>query len=154
MMKNKKTRGATLTELIICIAILATVMTIAGAALFNAFHSYALTTKIQEDEYNLRMAALSISRQIRHGVESVDEELLPEVLKLKMHDGKIITYKLTDEGILTDGGNSTVPFIEVKLSEFIADFDEDKGRIKLTLVSDRHEIKVEMTVAVDRIIRN
>jgi len=149
-MKNKKNRGATLTELIICIAILATVMSIAGAALFDAFHSYAITTKIQEDEYNLRMAALSISRQIRHGVKDVKKDLLPDILELTMYDDTIIKYEVID-GRLTDGGNSTVPFVEVNLSEFTAKLEA--GRIILALTGE-HGMTVTMTVAIDRIIRS
>ncbi|MCL2816472.1 MAG: type II secretion system GspH family protein [Oscillospiraceae bacterium] len=150
MMKNKNIRGVTLTELIICIAILATVMTIAGAALFDAFHSYAITTKIQEDEYNLRMAALSISRQIRHGVNS-DTPIVAYLnnLEFTMHDGKKITYVLSEEGMLTRTGDSAVPFVAVKLSSFDAVYEN--GRIKLTLISEQHGTEVKMTVAVNRV---
>jgi prepilin-type N-terminal cleavage/methylation domain-containing protein len=68
-----KTRaGWTLVEVLVSLAILAMVIWIAGGAMYMASDSYALTTRMQNDEYAARTAMLNISRELHRGWRKVE----------------------------------------------------------------------------------
>ena len=146
-MRAKNKGGATLAELILCAAIMAVVMLAVGAVMLSAFQSYARTAKIQEDEYNIRMAVLSISRQIRHG--GVPDAIAPGSLSLMMPDGNTVTYTVNG-GILERAGDSDVPFASVKLKGFTAVHNSGKDSITLALKGE-HGLEVTMAVTMNRV---
>ena len=145
--KNK--RGATLLELIVTLSILAIVIGMAASAVFSALPSYVLTKRLQEDEYNIRMAALSISREIHRGVEEGGVTFSSSVLTLKMIHGGEVEYTFRDgELTRTKDGNSDIPFVAVKLQEFSA--NEVDGKVRLTLRGE-YTGDIEMTVSISRV---
>ena len=148
----KSKRGATLLELIITISILAIVIGMAASAVFSAVQAHALTVRLQDDEYNIRMAALSISREIHRGVmEEGGVEFLPPVLRLKMIYGDDVEYTFMDgELTRTREGSSDIPFIAVKLRDFSA--EEVNGKIRLTLTGE-YTGDIVMTVSISRVPR-
>jgi type II secretory pathway pseudopilin PulG len=67
----KQRAGFTLIELCVTIGLMAMVVWIAGGAVYMAGDSYALTTRMQDDEYAARTAMLSISRELHRGWRGV-----------------------------------------------------------------------------------
>jgi len=147
--KNK--RGATLLELIVTLSILAIVIGMAASAVFSALPSYVLTKRLQEDEYNIRMAALSISREIHRGVLEKDGvDFSSSVLTLKMIHGGEVQYTFRDgELTRTKSGDSEIPFVPVKLQAFSVD-ETDDGKIRLRLTGE-HTGEIEMTISISRV---
>ena len=142
-------RGATLLELIITISLLTVVIGIAASAVFSAVQSYALTVRLQEDKYNIRMAALSISREIHRGVLEGGVSFSSGRLTLKtIHGGDVEFTFAGGELSRTKEGNSDIPFIAVKLSDFHA--EEADGKVRLELTGE-YTGKVGMTVAISRV---
>jgi len=149
MVNAKSKRGATLTELIVSISILVIVVSMATSAVFSAIQSYALTERLQDDEYNIRMAALSISREIHRGVIKGGVDFSPPVLTLKMVHGGNVEYTFKDgELTRTKAGSSDIPFATVKLQGFSAEEIDGKIRLKLT---GEYTGEIEMTVAISRV---
>jgi prepilin-type N-terminal cleavage/methylation domain-containing protein len=68
----KKRAGFTLVEVLVSLAILALVIWVAGGAVFMAADSYALTTRMQDDEYAARLAMLNISRELHRGWSRIE----------------------------------------------------------------------------------
>jgi len=146
-MKSK--RGATLLELIITFSILTIVIGMAVSAVFSAIESHALTTRLQDDEYNIRMAALSISREIHRGVLEDGVDFFFPVLTLQMIHGGDVEYTFRDgELTRTKAGNSDIPFVAVKLQGFSV--VETDGKVRLTLTGE-HIGDIEMTVSISRV---
>jgi prepilin-type N-terminal cleavage/methylation domain-containing protein len=83
MHKLKQKAGFTLIELCVVLGLMAMVVWIAGGAVYMAGDSYALTTRMQDDEYAARTAMLNISREMHRGwsmiafVEAYEEEIPP-----------------------------------------------------------------------------
>jgi len=147
--KIKSKRGATLLELLITISILVVVIGMATSAVFSAIQSYTLTKRLQDDEYNIRMAALSISREIHRGVVDGGVEFFPPILRLKMIHGGVVEYTFMDgELTRTQAGNSEIPFVPVKLQDFFA--QEAGGKVRLTLTGE-FTGQIEMTVSISRV---
>jgi len=147
---RKSNRGATLLELIITISLLVIVIGMAASAVFSAVQSYALTTRLQDDEYNIRMAALSISREIHRGVQEEGVHVLPGKLTLKMIYGGDVEYTFAGgELTRTKEGSSDIPFTTVRLRDFKA--SEDNGKIHLTLTGE-YIGDIKMTVSISRVV--
>ena len=145
----KSKRGASLLELLIAISILVTVIGMAASAVFSAIESYTLTERLQDDEYNIRMAALSISREIHRGVLEGGVDFSPSVLTLQMIHGGDVEYTFMDgELTRTKAGNSNIPFAAVKLKGFSA--EEENGKVRLTLTGE-YSGEIEMTVSISRV---
>jgi len=149
----KSKRGVTLLELIVALSILVIVVGMATSAVFSAIQSYALTTRLQDDEYNIRMAALSISREIHRGVLEggviFSSSVSSSVLKLEMIHGGDVEYTFTDgELTRTKEGNSDIPFVAVKLQGFSV--VEANGKVRLTLTGE-HTGDIEMTISISRV---
>jgi len=149
---NKKSkRGATLLELLITITILVVVIGMAASAVFSAITSYSLTARLQEDEYSIRMAALSISREIHRGVLEGGVEILPQGLRLQMIHGGDVEYRFADgELSRTEAGSSDIPFATVKLQSFSASELEEDGKVRLKLTGE-YTGEIEMTVSISRV---
>ena len=64
-MYHKINRGMTLVEMIITLAVLLVVMSVVGMAFSGAMESFATDRKLQDAEYDARLALLSITRDIR-----------------------------------------------------------------------------------------
>jgi prepilin-type N-terminal cleavage/methylation domain-containing protein len=134
MRRNKK-RGITLVELIISIAIFSIVMTAAAAVFFTTLEQLAQSATLLDDQYNTRMAILSIVREIRRGdagkdAMSVHADHLQSRLTIRRWDvneaGEIvgdvseIVYRL-DGGVLRREGDiedTPVAFAQVELQTF------------------------------------
>ena len=145
----KSKRGASLLELIITISILAIVLSIAASAVFSAVQANALTTRLQNDEYNIRMAALSISREIHRGVIKGGVNFFDSVLRLNMIHGGDVEYTFKDgELSRTQEGNSDIPFVPVKLKGFSA--EEANGKVRLILTGE-YIGDIEMAVSISRV---
>lgn len=152
-MTNKKTRGLTLVELLISVALLALVTVCAGTALFSAFQSYAVTAKLQEDEYNARLALLSMTREAHRGVTGVFiSKGTNDTLELTMPDGAIVKFYLTDGTLYRDvsGGDTPVAFTTTRLNSFEADVTAD-GRWLTLRVEGQHDLVLETTISLSRI---
>jgi len=157
-MKNKKTKGFTLIEMIITVTVLIIIMAMAGSALHFAMQSYRQDRIIQERQYDARLAMLSISREIRRGVDSIDEAGA-NVLKLKMKDGSgstAVEFNIINLGgvnylnrVVTPAGSSPVNFIPVAVESFEA----INGRSDGTLLDENRFVTINM-VLVDDITRN
>jgi len=145
----KSKRGATLTELIISVSILVVVVSMAFSAVLSAIQSYALTERLQNDEYNIRMAALSISREIHRGVLKDGVTFSPHVLTLRMVHGGDVEYTFNDgELTRTKAGNSDIPFAAVKLQGFFAEAED--GKVRLTLTGE-YTGEIKMTISISRV---
>ena len=136
-------------ELLITITILVIVIGMAASAVFTAIQSYTLTARLQEDEYNIRMAALSISREIHRGVLEGGVEFNDPYLTLQMIHGEDVEYRFWDgELIRTKAGNSDIPFVTVQLQNFSASEADGKVHLKLT---GEYTGEIEMTVSISRV---
>lgn len=165
-MKNKKNAGFTLLELIVAISMLSLLTVGVGLVISSAYNNREINRKIQEDEYNARLALLFITREAHKGVSGTDISPNPEVnpddnsrLTLTMLDGDETTFELNSKNMLdcTYNGDSFAP---VELKEFKAktvgiegDYDPH-GRwlkIEITCVNG---LKLETTVSISRISKS
>ena len=88
----KKRSGFTLVELCVTIGLMAMVVWIAGGAVYMAGDSYALTARMQDDEYAARTAMLNISRELHRSWEQV-AYIEPQPIYDPMNPGVIIGYE-------------------------------------------------------------
>lgn len=150
-MAQKKSRGVTLVELIVSVALLAVVMAAAGSAVYSASQSFAITRKMQEDEYNARLALLSITREVHRGVTAAEPGA--NQLRLVAHDRTteiIYRFDATDKMLYREGDvdDTPVPFAATELESFSASSD---GRLLTLEVECRYGLKLKTTVAVLRV---
>lgn len=161
-MIRKSRRGMTLIELMLAVGILAIVAVATGYATVAAAKSYAFTTKMQNDEYNARLALLAITRELHRGLAEPEEGVAAEPLKiysdpgrftLEMEpaNGETVTYTFSG-GELTRTGNSPVTFVPVELESFSVDVDnlDDPRRVKIS-VKCVNGMKLETVVALYRV---
>ena len=107
------------------------VVSAAGSVLYAAFQSLRIAQKLQDDQYNARMALLGITREIHRGFSQTDititgtAEANDKALMIQIDYDAYITYRLM-EGMLTrtitSGYDSTVNYIPVKIDSFFVDF--------------------------------
>lgn len=102
-MAKKKTRGFTLAELIIVMALGAMVLASAGSLLYSGYQSFRINSALQEDQYQIRMALDSITRELRRidikevaYIDAIDQQL-----NIIMNDGGQILYELYNDGVNT-----------------------------------------------------
>lgn len=151
-MKNRKsTRGFTLVELIVSVAMLSIVMAAAGSAMFAAAQSYAETKKMQDDEYNARLALLAITREVHRGVTELDAS--GSELRILAYDGTTeIVYTFDDTAKILrrsgDIGSTPVQFAETELERFTASSD---GRLLTLEIEGRNGLNLKTTVAILRV---
>lgn len=148
-MTRKSARGMTLIELILAVGILAIVAVAVGSAMVAATKSYALTAKMQDDEYNARLALLSITREIHRGVTEIDiVSGSVFTMEIKPVSGETVTYTFSG-GELTRTGDSPVTFVPVGLKSFSVDV-ADTRRVKIS-VECVNGMKLETVVARTRV---
>lgn len=153
---GKKTRGMTLVELLVTLALLMVVITAAGSAILSAFQSYSINRQLQEDEYNARLALLSMTREAHRGVSGVTvtegaNADTPDTLEIVTLDGKSIVFSIADGRLCREApeGSTPVAFVEVDMLNFKAEFSEERW---LTLrVTCQFGLELETKIALSRI---
>ncbi|MCL2665949.1 MAG: type II secretion system GspH family protein [Defluviitaleaceae bacterium] len=118
----KKNKGFTLLELIVTLSIVVMVTAAAGSALFSAFQSYSVNLKIQDDQYNARLALLAMTRDVHRGVLHVEPPDGSGKMELV---GLGIEYELVGDR-LKRRGDSPVSFVEVELKSFSHETVDDR----------------------------
>jgi prepilin-type N-terminal cleavage/methylation domain-containing protein len=140
-MLSKKCKGVTLVELILTIAILSIVITAIATTVFGTSSNIVANAKLEEDQYNARMALLAITREVHHGYESVNAAADGSKLEVRNGtDGVDFEFDGTTlTSTYTAGYTSTVYPITLDLDdvEFI-ELDTPNGddSIELNYVSD------------------
>jgi len=161
---DKKNKGFTLIELIITIVASIVVIAAIGNVTLSFFQYQRVTEEIRADQYSIRMAALAITRQIRHG--GADIEIPdPNTLKLVYEDGVVI-YTIDSSGLLSrttqDNPPIILPFVPVDMQGFIVDRmgmdgfgqfepNPDGNWLSMRLVGTQG-IEIETTISINRII--
>ena len=130
---NKKNKGFTLVELIITMVAVVIVLVVLGNAMLSLFQQQHFAERLRADQYNIRMAALAITRQVRHGyADVVIDYSNPNILRLEYDGGAAIIYTINAGGELvrtTEGSPPiTLPFVPVELS----DFEVERREIEIT----------------------
>jgi len=170
---KKHNSGMTLVELIIAFAVFLIAMGAAGAAFNQAVSAFATDKKLQDGEYNARLALLAISRDL-HRAESVDVNTATKVLTIKNFEGADTVYSFFDESGSASGrinriaGSSPVPFIVGELSLIkttlvpivdnaevaVAGLTENIDRIRIILLCDNGSAggaEIKTTITIKRI---
>ena len=144
----KRTGGFTLTELILSLAILLAVVALAGSAFMTAMESFALSRQLQDDQYNARMALLSICREARRGVTASYDG---GTLTLARTDGGSVVRYAVVEGELTRtvvSGTTPVAFTGAALTAMTA--ETAGGRLTVT-VKGRNRLELTTQVTLTRV---
>ena len=147
-MRNKRNSGVTLAEIIIVIGIMGIVFTAAAIMLHPTLEGYANDVKLMEDQYNTRMALLSIVREVRYDVNVVTPASgTSDSLVISTPTGTV-TYSLVG-GRLVRAGASDVFFVEVELDSFSV---TRNGRwLTIDVAGSNGMLKISTKVSLNRI---
>ena len=160
-MKKKKTNGLSLVELIVTIGIMAVVITAAGSVIFSSMQTQIANIQIQENQVQIRMALLAMTRDAHASEHIIDYG--PETLVLEA-DGVTITY--TIEYVIEIGdyllwrtitppaaeGTWPIPFVPARISEFSTSRDTIENNDWLTIEIAAEELEVSTTISMQRIV--
>ena len=168
MRGSKRNKGFTLIEQIIAVAILFIVLAMVGGGVAAVFELNRHQGYLQNDQYNIRMALLNISREIRHGVDLVSAT--GNVLQFQNQNGETVTFTLVGGRLnrsIQGTSDTTValPFYPAQLSDFRVERLDSQGRlynpgrepyypgnwIRISLVGD-DGVELNVTLAIYRII--
>ena len=140
--------GFTLTELVISLAILLVVVVLAGSVFMAAVESFALSRQLQDDQYNVRMALLSICQEAHRGVTAAYDG---GALTLARTDGgSVVRYAVAD-GELTRvvaSGTTPVAFTGAALTSMTAEAAD--GRLTVT-VKGPNQLELKTQVMLTRV---
>ena len=175
-MKKQTENGFTLIELVITIIALIIVIGVLGNALFNMFNHHSNVELLRLDQHNIRMAALAITRQVRHGVEDhtfdvyingAGELVLRAITPTPAGSPIIhasIRYSIDSNGTLVRyvDGITPLPFIPVDLQSFVVqimDVNDDgdfvpyaAGNWLSMILTGTQGAYIETTISIDRIV--
>jgi prepilin-type N-terminal cleavage/methylation domain-containing protein len=87
---QKNHKGFTLVEMILTVSILVVVTAVVGAAVMDSFRSFSANKKLEDDQYNARMALLAITREAHKEYNRVtfanDDDTSGTLLRLRNID--------------------------------------------------------------------
>jgi prepilin-type N-terminal cleavage/methylation domain-containing protein len=138
---RSKTGGFTLTELVISLGVLLIVAVLAGSVFLSAMEAYGLNKQLQDDQYNVRTALLSI---IQDAHRSADASAGADRLTLS-GPGGTVTYTVIGGGLRRNGEALTE---EGSLTALAASVSG--SRLTLT-VRGRHNLELTTQVMLKRI---
>jgi prepilin-type N-terminal cleavage/methylation domain-containing protein len=166
-MADKKSKGFTLVELIITIAVLSIVTVIMGSVFMRTMSNKKLAEKMLNDQYNARRALLTMSRDLHH-VSEDDVPLVKSSAELgagsdtpylsftRSNDGKEFNYYIVDvDGVnmlaRTEAADAVIPFVPVELSGLKTEWVNIDGTPVGLPVSDADKrfLKITVTTSPD-----
>lgn len=149
----KRKSGLTLVELVITMAILAFIVVASMTLFMSAMESNNRELKLLDDQYNTRMALLSMVTEIRRGdagTGKIEVTTTNNRLTIVRNDGTI-EFELID-GWLSRSGDSPVAFVPVELDSFMVDIQANDYNSWLDIkVTGNNGLNLEMQVSMLRI---